>query len=219
MAGTTAFSHPLKCSGGELTVEQPGMPLPKGLYYVPGKVTLNASNIGQATMTIVTGSPLKVNGSVAGVGGPTEGGCAAEQAGENLTVFNPYLGNLLFGNQYFLGAANSKNAEDATTIEGSKSCFKGIIVSTNGRTQLAGEQNSFTCPVMGDRVRLNGSKLYISNECLQAPARHPEGARRRRRDRGKIKAGRRPSSPSRSATTVRRCRASTSTTRFPVTAV
>ena len=88
---------------------------------------------------------------------------------EGLTVFNPYLGNLLFGNQYFIGAANTKNAEDATTIEGSKSCFKGIIVSTNGRTQLAGEQNSFTCPVMGDRVRLNGSKLYISNECLQAP--------------------------------------------------
>ena len=32
-------------------------------------------------MTVVTAAPLKVNGSVAGVGGATEGGCAAEQAG------------------------------------------------------------------------------------------------------------------------------------------
>ena len=130
----TAFSSPLKCSSGELTVEQQGVPLPKGLYYVNGKVSLNASDIGEAKITIVSRDQLKVTGSVAGVGGATAGGCVAETSGETLTLFTPYLNDLLFASQHFIGAANTKNAEDALTIEGSKSCFKGIIVAVNGRT-------------------------------------------------------------------------------------
>ena len=136
-----------------------GLELPDGLYYVEGEVNLAASNL-LATVTIVSGLQLKVNGSVQGAGA---------------TVFTPYHDALLFASEYVLSpnSANSDLAEDALKIEGSESFFQGVIVATNGRVELAGERNSFTCPVMGDRVRLNGSKLYISGEDCQTPPKTP----------------------------------------------
>ena len=65
---------------------------------------------------------------------------------------------------------NTDKAEDALKVEGSRSRFEGIIVATNGRTEIAGEQLDFRCPVMGDRVRVNGSKNYFNAAgCVVGP--------------------------------------------------
>jgi uncharacterized repeat protein (TIGR01451 family) len=146
-----------------------GQQIERGLYFVTGRVKLSASNLN-ATLTVVSGQQLNVNGSFQGQG---------------VNVFNPYtdasgaiIGGLLFASQWDEAAPlsgptfpdggtandspNTDKAEDALKIEGSLSRFEGIIVATNGRTEVAGEQLDFRCPVMGDRVRVNGSKNYFN---------------------------------------------------------
>jgi hypothetical protein len=138
-------------ASGKMDRSVQGVELQTGLYYITGEVNLSASNL-EATITIVAGRQLKVSGSVQG----------------GRTVFSPYIGDLLFASQWDdsgAGTANTALAEDAVKIEGSLSFFEGVIVATNGRTELAGSQNSFSCPVMGDRVRLNGQLLYLEGGC------------------------------------------------------
>ena len=137
------------CSGNKLDRAVQGSQLASGLYYVTGETILSASNL-IATVTIYSGAQLKVNGS-------------------NQSRFLPYTQNLLFASNH--GTAQTQNGEDALKVEGSTSTFEGIIVAFRGRTELAGSQNKFTCPVMGDRVRLNGQLLYINTEgCAPSPS-------------------------------------------------
>ena len=162
------------CSGSGasaiMDINVQGAALLTGLYFVTGRVKLSASNL-QARVTIVSGQQLNVNGSFQGQGG--------------VNVFTPYTdasgarpGTLLFASQWDEAAPlggptfpdgstandspNTDKAEDALKIEGSLSRFEGINVATNGRTEIAGEQLDFRCPVMGDRVRVNGSKNYFN---------------------------------------------------------
>ena len=127
-----------------------GLELDRGLYYVTGGVILNASNL-LARVTIVSGGRFFESGSQQGIA----------------TVFTPYVDHLLFASQFDLAnnTANTDQAEDAMIIAGSGSRFEGAIVAVNGRTSTPGSSNTFTCPVMGDRVRLNGSLNYYNGGC------------------------------------------------------
>jgi len=149
---------PLSCSSGKISGSVQNTTIPTGLYYASGEVDIAASNV-QATVTIVAGGKFKVSGS-------------------SQTNFTPFHAKLLFATHHIRpvngtpGSANTDLANDAMDVSGSSSFFRGIIVANNGRTTLSGSQNSFTCPVMGDRVTVNGQNLYISgNECPSANLR------------------------------------------------
>lgn len=140
---------PLVCSSGKISGSVQGSQMPTGLYYASGEVDISASNL-TATVTIVAGGKFKVSGSTQ-------------------TQFRPFHNRLLFATHHIranggAGSANTDLAEDAMEVSGSSSFFRGLIVATNGRTKLSGSQNSFTCPVMGDRVSLSGQNLYVSGE-------------------------------------------------------
>ena len=165
--GFSSILLPLLCdtSSAKMVGTVQGEQLPEGLYVVEGEVNLAASNLN-ARITIVAGQQLKVNGSFQGQG---------------VNVFRPYTdasgaihGQLLFASEWETtgpgGTSNTDKAEDALKIEGSLSRFEGIIVAPNGRVEIAGEQLDFRCPVMGDRVRLNGSKNYFNaTGCVPQP--------------------------------------------------
>ena len=153
--GTVSLSG---CSGTGInavwTANVQGAQLLEGLYYITGKVDLSASNL-TAKITIVSGAQLNVSGSIQGAGA---------------TVFTPFHQKLLFASEWINPeSANSDIAKDALKIAGQQSDYKGILVATNGRTELSGSENTFTCPVMGDRVNMNGSRLFVSGEDCAGP--------------------------------------------------
>ena len=138
---------PLLCdSNGNLSGGVQGVAYVTGLYFVTGNVAISPSNLS-AQVTIVAVGTVDVSGST--------------QAN-----FTPFHRQLLFASEFDLAnnSANDDTAEDALKVGGSSSTFRGIVVAPSGRTQLSGSVNSWTCPVMGDRVTLNGSLLYVSGE-------------------------------------------------------
>ena len=115
--------------------------LASGLYFVTGLVSISASNV-QANVTIVSQGTLEVSGS-------------------DDTNFTAFIDGLLF-----MGNAGG---EDALKVGGSASDFSGHIFAPNGRVELSGQNNTFTCAILGDRVTLNGSNLTISGgDCRPA---------------------------------------------------
>jgi uncharacterized repeat protein (TIGR01451 family) len=144
---------PLVCdmSSGKISGGVQGGQMPSGLYVASGEVSIAPSQL-DAIVTVVSGKQLDVSGSVQ-------------------SEFFPFHKNLLFASQWDLAnnTANTDKAEDALKTGGSFSLFTGITVSPNGRNEASGSQNSWTCPIMGDRVRLNGSLLYVSGDECGAP--------------------------------------------------
>jgi hypothetical protein len=113
-AGTAAAIAP-GCSGGKMDVNVQGTQLPTGLYYVTGEALLSGQAL-MATITLVSGGNLKVNGS-------------------SQSEFSPYTQSLLFLGNF--GQPNSNAGEDAVKIEGSVSLFEGVVHAPNGRATLA----------------------------------------------------------------------------------
>ena len=145
--GSTPIASPLTCSSGKISGSVQGSELPTGLYYA-GEFDISASNL-TATVTFVTPGKLKVSGS-------------------NQTTFNAYTQNLLFFSN--LGTPNVEDTGvDAIDISGQGSTFNGITYAPRGEAELSGSQNSFLCPVLGDRVKINGNLIYISGGCAPPP--------------------------------------------------
>jgi uncharacterized repeat protein (TIGR01451 family) len=144
---------PLVCdtSSGKLSGGVQGTAMDEGLYVVSGEVSIAPSDL-TAKVTVVSGRQLDVSGSVD-------------------SDFFPFHKNLLFASQWNEAedTAETDKAEDALKTGGSESKFTGITVATNGRNIASGSRNSWTCPIMGDRVTLNGSLLYVSGDECGAP--------------------------------------------------
>jgi uncharacterized repeat protein (TIGR01451 family) len=145
---------PLNCdtSSGKISGSASGS-LTEGLYVASGEINLSPSGL-TAKVTMVSGKQLDVSGSVD-------------------SDFFPFHKNLLFASQWErpgqTGTSETDKAEDALKTGGSTSKFTGITVSPNGRNIASGSRNSWTCPIMGDRVTLNGSLLYVSGDECGAP--------------------------------------------------
>ena len=140
------------CTNGKMDVSVSGFQFPRGLYYVTGDAILAGQGL-QATVTLVAGGNIKVSGSNQGV---------------VQSKFSPYIQSLLFLSNF--GTPNSKDVgEDAVKVEGSVSLFEGVVHAPKGRTTLAGSQLSFTCIVMGDRVRISGQLIYIDGDTCPTP--------------------------------------------------
>jgi uncharacterized repeat protein (TIGR01451 family) len=153
--GTSEVPSPLKCDSGKLITLVQNTEWKDGLYVINGDVDIGSSN-QTAKVTIVSSGKFKISGS--------------DQGSD--PVYEPFFRKLLFASQWDLAknTANTSDAADALNISGSRGIFKGIVVAPNGGTQLSGEKLRHTCPVMGDRVILNGSKNYIANEDCVPPA-------------------------------------------------
>ena len=139
------------CTSGKMDVSVSGLQLDRGLYYVTGEAVLAGQGL-LARVTLVAGGNIKVSGS---------------NQGEVSSRFTPYTQSLLFLSNF--GTPNSNIGEDAVKVEGSVSLFEGVVHAPKGRTTLAGSQLSFTCIVMGDRVRISGQLIYIDGDTCPTP--------------------------------------------------
>jgi hypothetical protein len=128
---------------GTFTISAPS--LAAGLYWVPCKITISASNL-TATVTIVSTGQVTLSGS-----------------GHNLT---PFVDNLAF--------YTTSTSSSAVTISGSNSTYQGAIVAPQGRIRVTGGNDIFDCGLLAHRILISGSGADIAGCVIEEPAPAPE---------------------------------------------
>ena len=139
--GAAYFDKTSACgSNGKWELSQRSFPLPPGVYWVPCDIEISGSNIS-ARFTIATTGKIQLSGAQA-----------------KLTPFYRTLSLL-----------TSSNAIDAVKLSGSRGEVTGLVWAPAGRVEVSGADWTLGCGVIGDTIKLAGSKTKVGNGACGAP--------------------------------------------------